>query len=135
MNTNQARTDAAKCCITGLKTPSYSVYKIGEQVEKTLKLNFSRELVLNSRETSLPRRKLVQEVLSQLVGADLFAPINDHLFDEEFSVGNHRNILLKLLSEQYVVLKLHHKAKLLTQKSIGQPIRHSLTKQIIFRHQ
>ena len=119
----------------GLKIPSKSVHTVCKLTEQEIKLCLSKDLALKSLSSSRPKRHIKSRVMRRLVGTDIFSSIQGHLLTEEVGEENHYTNLISILIECYVDVKLHAVAKTYTMGEVGEPIRHKLSKLIIFKHQ
>ena len=92
-------------------------------------------LVIKSLLSSRPKRHIKSRVMRRLVRNDIFSSIQGHLLTEEVGEANHYSNSISMLIECYVDVKLHAVAKTYTMGEVGEPIRHKLSKLIIFKHQ
>ena len=118
----------------GLKIPSKSVHRVCKLTEQEIKLCLSKDLALKSLLSSRPKRHIKSRVIRRLVGNDIFSSIQGHLLTEEVGEANHYTNSISMLIECYVDVKLHAVAKTYTMGEVGDPIRHKLSKLIIFKH-
>lgn len=81
---------------------------------------------------SLPQISL--KVCAHLQGYNLFPQLEQHLMEVETG-DNHLGALNKVISHKYLTIRLHHWAKVYSEKQIGTKLRHHLTKAILFQHE
>ena len=77
---------------------------------------------------------VLNNILSNNSYSTLFTSLNDHAYDNAID-DNHIHILIKKISEFYSIIRLHHKAKLLSEKSVGKKLRQKLNRLVIFKNQ
>lgn len=119
----------------GLTVPSKSLFTVCKVAEKVMKLFIAANH--DGCKIKNPREIIKCKVLHEFIEQDraLFPGIRSHLFDTEYSIQNHYTTLIRSITHHYVTLKLFLFTKQVSDSSMGIPIRHSLTKQIQFRHQ
>jgi hypothetical protein len=80
-------------------------------------------------------KRIELEVIYELMGATMFEEHQAHFDSTLNGLDSHYTCLLKAAVRQYLVLRHHHAAKVTTISTTGRPVRHKLTKQILFSHQ
>ena len=78
--------------------------------------------------------RLTIEILSKLVGGDVFKTLVDHSTETEI-VNDHRVLLMKKVASTYLLIRLHHQGKIITRRSQGENCRSVLSKTVLFKGQ
>ena len=118
----------------GLFKPSKSVIKVCEEAEKCIQRMMA---VTNGK---LPRCKGIPDtiavsVLNDLGSSNVFAELNEHMFEFSFTEENHVFALIKRLVKCYCKVRFYHLGKEATLKETGPKIRKKLNKIILFKGQ
>lgn len=74
------------------------------------------------------------EVLTSCMEKGVFTNLHEHMFDTS-AIDNHLFNLIKLISSQYINVRMHHIAKEFNAKITGEHVRKDLNKIILFKHQ
>ena len=77
---------------------------------------------------------LVLQSLAELVGMDVFSNLLDHDLESEI-LNNHRFLLMKQVSSQYLLIRLYHQGKEFTRSLQGENVRSILSKTVLFKGQ
>lgn len=64
----------------------------------------------------------------------IFDCLNTHMFDTSID-DNHIHKLIKLISQCYSIIRLHHLKKSITEEAIGTKVRKQLARLIVFKNQ
>ena len=88
----------------------------------------------------LPRCKGIPDtiavsVLNDLGSSNVFAELNEHMFEFSFTEENHVFALIKRLVKCYCKVRFYHLGKEATLKETGPKIRKKLNKIILFKGQ
>jgi hypothetical protein len=117
----------------GLQTPSKSVFRIIEFTDSI----FRTLVEIHSGPPSIKNLdlKISVKVISYFIGANLFPQISGHIieFDPETS-ESHMTVLIKSIVSEFLKIRLYDLGRR-HMKSLNVSSRHSLTKQILFRHE
>jgi hypothetical protein len=117
----------------GLLTPSKSVFEIIEKTDSIFRnLVDTHNGPPNIKNLDL---KVAVKVMSLFVGKDLFPKISAHVveFDPDCS-ESHFTLLVKRIVSEYLKIRLYDLGRRHI-RSLNVSSRHSLTKQILFRHE
>eukprot|EP00745_Piridium_sociabile_P017459 TRINITY_DN26262_c0_g3_i1.p2 TRINITY_DN26262_c0_g3~~TRINITY_DN26262_c0_g3_i1.p2 ORF type:complete len:156 (+),score=23.40 TRINITY_DN26262_c0_g3_i1:1040-1507(+) len=117
----------------GLVLPAPSVISVCFETEK----HFQR--LLKESNNGLPKigklaNAIAASVLDCCVEKNLFSSLDSHMLNST-PTTNHVVSLIKLCSESFIKIRLHHLGKQFTEKITGQKVRKQLSKLILFKHQ
>lgn len=116
----------------GLVRASADVVKVCKTSESVFRLHMkpgAKPSVVDSLKSTL-----LVEILTRLVGLNLFAGIDEHVLSSE-PLSDHRTMLMKEIIQQYLVIRLHHQAKSYTRVLQGEKVRSFLNKTVTFKGQ
>ena len=115
----------------GLIVPSVSTLAICEIAEQRF-----RAMQHSTRSDGIRLSKIIQTSVMKhmLTDYNVFPSLENHMFETE-PENNHRINLVKLVTAEYVKIRLYHLAKQRTAALHGNAIRQKLSKLILFAHQ
>jgi len=112
----------------GLTKPSNDVIHICKIAEKT----FTSRLFDVPKHMENPVNFLIVKSMAHINIKNVFNCLNDHIITQS-SINNHLLQIVKLIIKKYIVIRLHHHNKELSQPKTR--IRSHLTKVILFKNQ
>ena len=116
----------------GLITPSRDVITICKVSESVFRRNTGQDQRPPNQINV--QHKLVNSILLDLVGEDIFSCLVDHSMDTEI-LKNHRVLLIKKIAYQYLTVRLHHQGRVFTRHCQGESVRSALCKTVHFKGQ
>ena len=114
----------------GLVRPSADVIAVCKAVEANVRqlVGLQQKPVVRGN----VRQAIINELLADFVGTDIFNPLDEHFFNCE-AMNSHRYEIIAKVASQYISLRLHHQAKLCTRTAQGATCRSICTKTVLFK--
>lgn len=112
----------------GLIKPSIDVTRICKIAEKI----FTSRIIEVPKHLEDPIQFLILKTMAHINITNLFNCLNEHILTQS-PINNHLLQIIKLIIKKYLVIRLHHHNKELSQPK--SRIRTHLTKMILFKHQ
>ena len=77
---------------------------------------------------------VLQNFLYSNTTKDIFSCLDNHMFDTVVE-DNHVHKLIKLISQCYCNIRLHHMSKSVNEDAVGTKVRRELSRLIVLKHQ
>jgi hypothetical protein len=116
----------------GLVSPSSDVIAVCKSAERCIRNHIgTNQRLLISNAVSIT---IVNEVLTHLIGTQVFESLREHALDTELN-NNHQVIIMKMVASEYIYLRLYHQCKVITRITQGASCRSVLSKTVLFKGQ